>query len=477
VNDSQLSVDELMRRVRQEVERRQLETRMHDTASPPRVDGDVAVSWQAMNEAITAAEPAAAVGMRLPPMTQMRGWRRRLAIPVARLILRLAQLVTREQAQFNQLVLDLLRMLTSSVHDRLASVYGKLDALTNGMAQAVAQTRAVPELVDAGARTASEIRALGERMAGLEDTAARLDAVVAAAVRRTDDAEAELAQARVERAALASSLEAERLRTQHAQTQVVLQERRIATLLEGLRAPAPATAAIAPPTVVDDARAHLFDAFYVSFEDHFRGTRDAIKARVGVYVPTIVDAGAGTAERPVLDLGCGRGELLEVLAENGLVARGVDLNHAMVLESRARGFDAIEGDALHYLRGIPEASLGAVIGLHVLEHVEFSTLVEIFDECVRVLQPGGVVIFETPNPKNLLVGACQFYIDPTHRTPLHPDTMAFVADSRGLTGVHIMPLHPVDDERRVPDVDSPAARILNEYLFGPQDFAVVAYRA
>ena len=101
---------------------------------------------------------------------------------------------------------------------------------------------------------------------------------------------------------------------------------------------------------------------------------------------------------------------------------------------------------------------------------------KLIDETVRVLQPGGVAIFETPNPENLLVGACSFYLDPTHRNPIHSQTLAFLAEARGLNRIEILPLHPPDVSARFPD-DSPLAHRLNDYFFGPQDFAVVGYRA
>src|SRR5262249_20575091 len=154
----------------------------------------------------------------------------------------------------------------------------------------------------------------------------------------------------------------------------------------------------------------------------------------------------------------------------GLVARGIDLNRTMVVESRARGLDVVEADVLAHLRSLADASLGAVTGLHVIEHLGFPTVLAIYDECARVLRPGGVVIFETPNPRNLVGGGCSFWVAPTHGRPLHPDTMAFVAESRGLVRVSILPLHPVEGAPRPPD--DPVAVAVHDALFGPQDYAV-----
>jgi 2-polyprenyl-3-methyl-5-hydroxy-6-metoxy-1,4-benzoquinol methylase len=463
-SETDVDVDELLRRVRQEVEQRRLGARMRDGGALPIADEEVAAAWKAVHEAITAAEPSSAVGMRLPPMSQQQGLRRRVAVPVARLFLRAAQLVTRDQSAFNRLVLELVRMLADTVRDGLAAGAGKIEALTHGLAQALAQIRVVPELVDAGTRTAAELRALRERLEGLDATAGRLEAMLDQLARRADEDRT---------AARTREDEIERIRAEYVRTLSAL-ETSIGAHVAGLPAGAPAGAGGAA-AALGDVLAHRGDAFYVSFEDRFRGSRDDVKRRVRVYLQTIRDAGAGTPERPLLDVGCGRGEWLEVLRDEGLVARGIDLNRTMVVESGARGLDVTEADVLSHLRSLPDASLGAVTGLHVIEHLGFPTVVALFDECVRVLRPGGVVIFETPNPRNLVVGACQFYIDPTHERPLHPDAMAFVAESRGLERVSIVPLHPVENAPAV--ADDPIATVVHAAFFGPQDYAVVAHRA
>ena len=459
-NDPDVTVDELLRRVRQEVERRRLGVRMRGASAPVVVDEQATASWRAVSEAIVAAEPSATVGMRLPPMTEMRGWKRRIAVPVARVILRAAQLVTRDQIGFNRLVLDLLRMLASTSHDRMAVTSGQVDALTDGVAQALAQSSAVSELLDAGARAASEIRALRENVSGLEDRYARIEAGLADIQRLLEQRRADEDVRRADQARILSSI-----------------DRRVTMLAAAPSATAPINTPVADVPAARPTDARLPDTFYLSFEDRFRGTRDDVKARLAVYLPIVTDAGAGTPARPVLDVGCGRGEWLEVLAGAGLEARGIDLNQAMVAESRALGLDAIAGDALAHVRALPDASLGAITGMHIVEHLEFAEVVALFDQCTRVLQPGGVAIFETPNPQNLLVGACQFYIDPSHQRPLHPDTLTFAAEHCGLCRVRILPLHPIEDGRRLVEDESPTARTLNAHLFGPQDFALIAYRA
>jgi SAM-dependent methyltransferase len=221
---------------------------------------------------------------------------------------------------------------------------------------------------------------------------------------------------------------------------------------------------------------HLFDAFYASLEDRFRGTREDIKERAKVYLPVVKEAMAGSADAPVLDVGCGRGEWLELLKEHQLSARGIDMNRIFVAQCRDLGLDVIEGDGVEYLRTLHPASLGAVTGVHIIEHIAFRNLIALLDEAFRVLRPGGVAIFETPNPENLIVGACNFYVDPTHKRPLPPETMKFFAEARGFADVRIMRLHPFPEAVHVNEDASALQNVVNLALYGPQDYALVAHR-
>lgn len=189
---------------------------------------------------------------------------------------------------------------------------------------------------------------------------------------------------------------------------------------------------------------HLLDALYVSFEDNFRGTRESIKERAKTYLPYIERIKAAAGNALVLDLGCGRGEWLELLKENGVTARGIDLNRIMVEQCRRLGFDVAEADALSYLHKQPSQSLAAVTGFHLVEHLALRDLVGLLDESYRVLQPGGMLIFETPNPENIIVGTCNFYMDPTHKNPIPPDTLKFLVEFRGFTKTEIVRLHPLN---------------------------------
>src|ERR1700736_387990 len=186
------------------------------------------------------------------------------------------------------------------------------------------------------------------------------------------------------------------------------------------------------------------DALYFSFENRFRGSRDEIKKRVRFYLPFLETANIGTEGKPILDLGCGRGEWLELLREKGLTATGVDSNEAMIGHCKERQLNVTQADALEFLRNLPDRSQGAVTGFHIIEHLPLEKLVSLLGETLRVLHPGGLAIFESPNCKNLLVGASTFNIDPTHRRPIFPDTAQFLLEIHGFQRVTLEYLSPIN---------------------------------
>jgi O-antigen chain-terminating methyltransferase len=216
------------------------------------------------------------------------------------------------------------------------------------------------------------------------------------------------------------------------------------------------------------------DSLYAAFEDVFRGSREDIIERLAPYLERLTVAGAGQPDRPVVDIGCGRGEWLELLRREGLSAYGIDINMIMVERSMTLGLDARHADLMTHLHGLQDASRSAVTAFHVVEHVPFETLVDFLDESLRVLIPGGILILETPNPETMRVGATTFYNDPTHRNPLMPAVLQFVVEHRGFSDVEVLKLHPF--VQGLLEGSSEDAQLLNRVLFGPQDFAIIARR-
>jgi O-antigen chain-terminating methyltransferase len=197
---------------------------------------------------------------------------------------------------------------------------------------------------------------------------------------------------------------------------------------------------------------------------------------------------------PVLDLGCGRGELLLMLREAGVPATGVDGDFALAGAARRRGLEVVEGDVLDVLRTLDDGSRGAVTALHLFEHLSPEVLMAVLEEVRRVLRPGGLLIVECPNPHSLRVGGALFWQDPTHRRPLLPETLELLLQAAGFSVDRIETLHPfpedqllMDDEggtAAVTDIDltTLAERVdrlrrrLDDILNGPRDFAVWAVK-
>lgn len=219
---------------------------------------------------------------------------------------------------------------------------------------------------------------------------------------------------------------------------------------------------------------HLLDAFYVAFEEKFRGSYEDVTNRFKIHLPLIEEAKIGTIQSPILDIGCGRGEWIDLLQKSGYVAKGLDINTITIEECRAKGLDVTALDAITYLKSLQDKSIGALTGFHIIEHLPFETLIKLFDEAVRVLIPGGLVIFETPNPQNVIVGSNTFYLDPTHRNPLPSPMIKFMAESQGLDRVRIIDLHPYPENFRLTGSD--VAERFSDLFYGPQDYAVIGYK-
>jgi O-antigen chain-terminating methyltransferase len=240
-----------------------------------------------------------------------------------------------------------------------------------------------------------------------------------------------------------------------------------------LKGPKPsdiAPAAAEPPTSVQS----LLESFYFLLEERYRGTREEIKQRLFVYRNDFCAARERTGvSGPVIDIGCGRGELLEMLGEDGFQAIGVDLNDTQLEAARRHGAAVVQGDGFDYLRSLKANSVLAVTGIHIVEHIPFPDLVRLMQEVARVLKPGGVAVFETPNPRNLIVGATTFHFDPTHIRPLPPEVLQILLETVGFAHVETRPLHPSDTLEymvRQHNLDRHVASL----LFGPQDYAAIA---
>ena len=256
---------------------------------------------------------------------------------------------------------------------------------------------------------------------------------------------------------------------------------------DGLRVNTSPTASDQPAVRVPD-----LDAFkYVGFEDRFRGSQHEIRERLTDYLP--VFAGASH----VLDIGCGRGELLDLFRGAGIGAHGIDTNQSMVQECRERGLTADCDDAVAYLQRLPDESLDGVIAIQVVEHLEPAYLARLIELAFHKLKPHAPLVLETLNPACWMAFFESYLRDVTHRWPLHPDTLQYLVQASGFSTVKVQYRAPVPEADRLQQVPLPVSREgldlnptvidlvdvananadkLNARLFTFMDYAVVARR-
>lgn len=249
-------------------------------------------------------------------------------------------------------------------------------------------------------------------------------------------------------------------------------------------APAPAPDAVFSGAVDSSA--------YVAFEDEFRGSHDEIRRRVEAYLPLLSSAS------DIVDLGCGRGELLGLLSERGVAARGVDANPAMVALCVSRGLNVQQGDALSYLERQNEGSIGALVAIQVVEHFTPAYLVKVLEAAFRKMRPGAPLVLETINPACWMAFFDTYLRDVTHRQPLHPDTLRLLVQASGFSQVDVQFREQIPEARRLDRIEPGAggapvpgraadlaevvqainahADKLNRLLFSWMDYAVIARR-
>ena len=253
----------------------------------------------------------------------------------------------------------------------------------------------------------------------------------------------------------------------------------------GSRLPAASSQARTTGSQGAQAFAPARDAYkYVGFENEFRGSQETIRARLESYLPYF-ESTAG-----VLDVGCGRGEFLDLLKARGIEARGLDLNHEMVEVCRGRGLDVSESDAVSYLEGLPDGSLGGLFAAQVVEHLQPAYLLRFLDLAYHKLRPGSPIVLETLNPACWTAFFDSFIRDITHVWPLHPETLRYLVLASGFSSARIEFRSPVPPQDRLqpaaaPDREDAADFVetfnanvekLNARMFSFLDYAIVGGR-
>jgi O-antigen chain-terminating methyltransferase len=403
----------------------------------------------------------------LPAKTRFRFFKR--------LLLRAARLFTRRQVAFNRAALEAFEKLSEENGRQAAEIatlrghFQQLAAETAGQFSAAAGFR--NDILTFRAETLNRLTnshaALTSAQVGLEENQETVEQL-----------DNQMAELRLKLFDLARERAGDR-------TELMMQHSRLEMLLSEARRPAPAAGqpdplALAFTREMDAALSRL----YARFENTFRGTREEISRRQEAYLDYVHSLKGGKV--PVLDLGCGRGEWLELLRRHDIPAYGVDTNEPFVEQNRERHLDVRLEDGAAHLAALPESSMGAISAFHLIEHIDLPSLVRLIDGALRALVPGGVLILETPNPTNLVVGSAAFYLDPTHLKPLHPQFLEFLVQERGFGNVERRYLNPSPEPVfTVPRLDSEEQTAvmermvdhLNWAFFGPQDTGVIGRKA
>ena len=219
---------------------------------------------------------------------------------------------------------------------------------------------------------------------------------------------------------------------------------------------------------------------YEKFEGNFRGSNEDIRKNQEFYIPYF------EGKRKVIDLGCGRGEFLQLLKEKNIPAAGVDFYKNFVDECKAKGLDVTYGDALEYVENLPDNSVDGIFAAQLVEHIPAGRLVKLCQDAYKKLGAGGCLIFETPNPTCLSIYTNAFYMDPSHNRPVHPKSLQFYLQNAGFSSVEIvytdnsrvpyrLPLLNIAGVENLAEIND-AINGMTDLIFGSQNYAIVAIK-
>jgi predicted SAM-dependent methyltransferase len=517
-NNPAIDVDDLMERVRDEAAaiRNRIAERVGEPAATQvervldvGLSRDTAIA-QLVEDAARNSRPRTAIPKRLSRMP----WR--LAQPLVRFCLRILNYALKDQRHVNtatqQALRELLRLVTG-IGGNVAQMAALAPDQQNSLrdiasleARMTASEQCSSEVFERYGSGSALLERLSARVQALEEAltlnAARIDQLESSGPNRSPrDLDPELVNARLLAVEVAHTIAAqrfERLEAFYAQANVttsavsdtrrelgIERERALrneASLrseltgnlntLRALIAHPPALAAVdnvESGTLGADSR---YANVYLAIADRFRGDSTEVKEQLERYLSIVRDNGTVSEANPLVDIGSGRAEWLSICRESNIPAYGIETNGELVARSTADALAVREGDALALLRSVDDSAVGAITAFHVIEHLSFEYLLELFDESLRVLVPGGLMICETPNPANVTIGSCNFYIDPTHNHPLPSALIAFLLEFRGFTDVQVIELQPNDTMRVTEDTE--AARRLNGFFYNAQNYATIA---
>lgn len=217
---------------------------------------------------------------------------------------------------------------------------------------------------------------------------------------------------------------------------------------------------------------------YFLFEQRFRGSEQQIKDNQRSYLKYFAKGDT------VLDIGCGRGEFIELLTENGIKAKGVDINEGFVENCKDKNLDVEKMDVVEYLESLKDETLNGIFISHVVEHLSFGELNYTIELCHKKLKQNGCIIIETPNTRTLAIFTNAFFVDPSHTKPVHPETLKFLLEGLGFRNIELLhneyskvnysvPLLDGEQIKNLKDFNN-GINVINDLLFGYQDYTIIA---
>ncbi|MCQ2438373.1 MAG: class I SAM-dependent methyltransferase [Oscillospiraceae bacterium] len=453
-----------------------------DLPSSPETEDQIrsVVTFPNLEEIDADMAPAAvgtSIGLNRAEMRAKKGISRFFARLVEKLYLRIAELTNRDVRTYNSAMLTAVTVVRNRVgtlfendavlmeNDKLLEDrFGTILANQDDLRREQMQNRS--DLGD----TARDVFRLNLRQEKLEAASSENRESIEALHAQIRALEEKLSQSEKAGAEAAAAME-KKLESMHAQHQEDLSVLRW-TNTSVQAAPAPER-----PSVTSGLGA----VFYHDFEEHFRGSQTDIRHRLEGYMPRVLEHFGTLSGKAILDIGCGRGEMLDVLVSNGADSVvGVDMNPVQLQICRDKGHNVAEDDCLHYLAELKDNSLDAIIGIQIIEHLSFEELVQLFAECGRVLKKNGMLLLETPNCANLITATRYFYLDPSHVRPVHPELARFLAQRSGFSYVDVFGMNPAeyyDGKSRNDVAAAEQSELLDGLIFAPQDYALIGIRA
>ncbi len=232
------------------------------------------------------------------------------------------------------------------------------------------------------------------------------------------------------------------------------------------------------PGLVGEILQPLEDWRYTGFENRFRGSEDAVKIQLEEYLPFFKKG------KKVVDLGCGRGEFLDLLKSKWIDSEGIDINEQMVSICQDKGLSCRKGDILEQLIEYANGSLGGIFSSQVIEHLHPPYLKRFLELAFEKLEPSAPIVLETINPTSVFALVQIYHLDISHKQPIHPQALKYMLESSGFEDVQLQYSAPLEEEmlKTLPGADEHTALLnqnidsLNKLLYAPPNYAAIGYK-